>query len=47
MRYKTGEGQGGLYDYQERKAELAQIKRGLDRLNGMADSRISLKVGLI
>jgi IS5 family transposase len=37
MRYKTGEGQGGLYDYQERKAELAQIKRGLDRLNGIVN----------
>ncbi len=37
MRYKIGKKQGGLFDYQERKAELAQKKRGLDRLNGIVN----------
>lgn len=37
MRYKKGKNQGGLFDYQERKAELERRKRGLDRLNTVVD----------
>jgi len=37
MRYKTGQGQGGLFDYQERKAALASKERGLDRLNAFVN----------
>jgi IS5 family transposase len=32
MHYKTGENQGGLFDYQQRCRELAQRGTGLDRL---------------
>lgn len=35
MRYKKGKEQGGLFEYQERKAALEKRKRGLDRLNAM------------
>jgi len=37
MRYKIGQGQGGLFDYQERKAALANKERGLDRLNAFVN----------
>ncbi|NJO56244.1 MAG: IS5 family transposase [Rhodospirillales bacterium] len=37
MRYKKGKDQGGLFDYQERKAVLAQQTRGIDRLNDSVD----------
>ena len=37
MHYKTGENQGGLFDYQQRCRELAARGTGLDRLNAAVD----------
>jgi len=37
MRFKTSGDQGGLFDYQERKAELSQRSPPLDRLNERVD----------
>ncbi len=37
MRFKTSGDQGGLFDYQERKAELSQRSTPLDRLNERVD----------
>ena len=37
MRYKKGQEQGGLFDYQERKQALAKKERGLDRLSAFVD----------
>jgi IS5 family transposase len=37
MHYKTGENQGGLFDYQARCRELAERGTGLDRLNAAVD----------
>lgn len=37
MHYKTGENQGGLFDYQQRCRELAGRGTGLDRLNAAVD----------
>jgi IS5 family transposase len=37
MHYKTGENQGGLFDYQLRCQELAQLGTGLDRLKAAVD----------
>ena len=37
MRFKTSGDQGGLFDYQEHKAELSQRSTPLDRLNERVD----------
>jgi transposase, IS5 family len=37
MKFKSGQAQGGLFDYQERREALSQIATPLDRLNEHID----------